>query len=96
MGGWKESEGVDLDKKEIIDKAKVFYAAVCKRDGIIPGPFRASSGWLYRFLKRKNIRNVRNTGESRSANEVAATDFPDVFRGIIEEGGTILMPFIII
>ena len=77
----KESEGVDLDKREIIDRAKVFYRAVCKRDGVPLGGFKASTGWLYRFLKWKKIRNVRCTGESRSANEVAAKDFPDVFRG---------------
>ena len=32
----RESEGADLDKKEITDKAKVFYRALCKRDGVVP------------------------------------------------------------
>ena len=81
----KESEGVDLDKRDIIDKTRRFYKAVCRRDRVVPGGFKASSGWLYRFLKRKKIHNVRCTGESRST-DVAAKDFPDVLRGI-EEGG---------
>ena len=34
----KESEGVDLEKREIIDKARLFYKAVCRRDV----PFRLS------------------------------------------------------
>ena len=38
-------------------------------------------------LKRKKILYVRCTGESRSADDVAAKDFPDVLRGIVEEGG---------
>ena len=82
----KDKEGVPLDKKEIMDKARLFYKAVCKREGVPLGNFKASNGWLYRFLKRKGIRNIKLTGESRSANEVAAKDFPDVLKGIIEEG----------
>ena len=83
----KESEGVDLDKRDIIDKARLFYKAVCTRDGVVPGGFKASTGWLYRFLKQKKIYNIRCTGESRSADAIAARDFPNVFRGTIEEGG---------
>ena len=83
----RESEGADLDKKEICDRAKVFYRAVCKRDGVAPYGFKASSGWLHRFLKRKKIRRKKNTGEVRSADDVAAKDFPAVFRGILEDGG---------
>ena len=82
----KENEGVDLDKRNIIDKARLFYKAVCRRDGVVLGGFKASTGWLYRFLKRKKIRNIRCTGESCSADDVVAKDFPDVLRGIIEEG----------
>ena len=83
----REREGADLDKKAIIDKAKLFYRAVCKRDGVSPAGFKASSGWLYRFLGRKKIRRMKNTGESRSADEVAANNFPTVFRGLVEDGG---------
>ena len=54
---------------------------------MVPGDFKASTGWLYRFLKQKKICNVRCTGESHSTDDVAAKDFPDVLRGIIEEGG---------
>ena len=49
----KESEGVDLDKRDIIDKAKLLYKAVCRRDRVVSGGFKANTGWLYWFLKRK-------------------------------------------
>ena len=82
----KEIEGVDLNKRDIIDKARLFYKAVCRRDSVVLGGCKVSTGWLYRFLKWKKIRNIRCTGESRSAEDVAAKDFPDVLRGIIEGG----------
>ena len=48
---------------------------------------RLTLGGFIGFLSEKKIRNVRCTGESRSTDDVAAKDFPDVLRGIIEEGG---------
>ena len=40
----KENEVVDLDKRDIIDKARLFYKAVCRRDGVVLGAFKASTG----------------------------------------------------
>ena len=63
----KESEGVPLDKRAIMDRAKKFFECICRKQGKIPAGFKASTGWFYNFLKRKNIQNVRLTGESHSA-----------------------------
>ena len=52
-----------------------------------PGSFAASQGWLYRFLRRKNIRHIKLTGETRSGDEVAAQRFPELLRKLIEEKG---------
>ena len=83
----KESEGVPLDKRVIIDQAKKFFECICRKEGKIPSGFKASSGWLYNFLKRKGIRNVKLTGESHSADELAALAFPEILEGIMEDGG---------
>ena len=85
--GRKESENVPVDKRQIKEQAMVFYKAICKREKVEAGSFRASHGWLYRFLKRKNIRNVRLTGETHSADEVAAKEFPGFLRALMEEKG---------
>lgn len=82
----KESEGVPLDKRAIIDQAKKFYAVICRKNGKLPCGFKASTGWLYNFLKRKKIRNVRLTGEGHSADEIAAREFPQILEGIISDG----------
>ena len=82
----KESEGVPLDKRAIMDQAKKIYECVCRRAGKIPAGFKASTACLYNFLERKGIRNVRLTGEIHSADELAASDFPQILEGIIEEG----------
>ena len=82
----KETECVALDKRQIIDQAMVFYKAICRKAGKLPCGFKASTGWLYNFLKRKEIRNVTLTGEAHSADAVAAKEFPDILKGIIEEG----------
>lgn len=83
----KESEGVPLDKKSIMEQAKIFYVMICKKNGVAPSAFKASSGWLYRFLRRKGIRNVRLTGEGHSADEVAAQQFPEYLKEVIQEEG---------
>ncbi|XP_068246764.1 tigger transposable element-derived protein 1-like [Palaemon carinicauda] len=83
----KESEGVDLDKMTIMDQAKSFYSLICKKHNVLPSGFKASTGWLYRFLERKGIRNLNMTGERNSADEIAAKEFPAILKGIIEDGG---------
>ncbi|XP_042228054.1 tigger transposable element-derived protein 1-like [Homarus americanus] len=42
--------------------------------------FKASAGWLNSFKKRFNLKNIRITGESASADESTAWVFPDEFR----------------
>ena len=53
-----------------------------KEMGPIP-EFVASMGWFYKFEGRHAFRNVRHTGESRSAEADAAALFPDELRAII-------------
>ena len=83
----KESEGVPVDKRQLKDQALCFYNLLCTKANLAPTGFVASNGWLARFLKRKEIRNVKLTGERCSADEVAAKEFPAILKGIIEEGG---------
>ena len=83
----KEAEGVGLDKKRIQDQAMIFYRGVCAKHGIPVGNFMASNGWLQGFLRRKNIRNMKLTGESHSADDVAAKEFPGILKTLMEEKG---------
>ena len=83
----KEGEGVAIDKKQIMNQARVFYKSICKKNRVLPFGFKASTGWLYRFLERKNIRRIKLTADVHSADEVAAKEFPSILKGIIEEGG---------
>ncbi|MEL7079620.1 MAG: hypothetical protein AAGM46_27430, partial [Cyanobacteria bacterium J06582_2] len=83
----KESEGVPVDKKQIKEKALVFYRAVCQKEGSDPSKFVALNEWLCRFLERKKVKNIRLTGEIHSADEVAAKEYPAAFRQLLEEKG---------
>ena len=83
----KESEGVPLDKRQIKDQALCFYKVICEKANQPLGSFNASNGWLQRFLKRKNIHNVKLSGEQHSADANAASKFPELFKGLIEEEG---------
>ncbi|KAK4319931.1 hypothetical protein Pmani_009171 [Petrolisthes manimaculis] len=83
----KESQSIPLTKKGIMDMARDFYLTICHAQRAKPGKFKASTGWLYRFLSRKDIRNINLTGEIASADSVAATNFPAILKDIIEEGG---------
>ena len=49
--------------------------------------FTATEGWLSRWKKRHGISQVTVSGESRSADSAAATDFPSQLKVIISEGG---------
>ncbi|KAK4325626.1 hypothetical protein Pmani_003795 [Petrolisthes manimaculis] len=83
----RESQSIPLTKKGIMDMARDFYLAICHAQRAKPGKFKASTGWLYRFLSRKDIRHINLTGEIASADSVAATNFPAILKDIIEEGG---------
>lgn len=82
----KEREGSAIDKLAIQEQAMSFYTVICRKSGSSLGNFRASTGWLYRFLQRKEIRNIKFTGESASADRDAASQFPAVLKAVIDEG----------
>ncbi|XP_069397046.1 tigger transposable element-derived protein 1-like [Delphinus delphis] len=46
--------------------------------------FNASHGWFHRFKARANLHNV--SGEAASADTVAAQEFPEMLREILDEG----------
>ncbi|KAK3890069.1 hypothetical protein Pcinc_005984 [Petrolisthes cinctipes] len=83
----KKREGVPVNKKQIMEMAKEFYLTICDKEKVQPSRFQASTGWLYRFIDRKEIRNVNLTGEAASADSVAAGNFPQILKDTIEEGG---------
>ncbi|KAK3875317.1 hypothetical protein Pcinc_019811 [Petrolisthes cinctipes] len=82
----KEREGVPENKKQIMEMAKEFYLTICDKEKVQPSGFQASTGWLYRFIDRKEVRNVNLTGKAASANSVAADNFPQILKDTIEEG----------
>ncbi|KFD46780.1 hypothetical protein M513_12361 [Trichuris suis] len=49
-------------------------------------PFIASSGWLYRVKNRLNLKSIKVTGESASADYAAAASFPAELKRIIADG----------
>ncbi|KAK4310004.1 hypothetical protein Pmani_018404 [Petrolisthes manimaculis] len=85
----KEKEGVPLDGRKIKNQAKLYYQVCLEKCSTPPttNPFKASSGWLNNFLKRKGFKNIKFTGERASADEEAAKSFPSILKGLIEEGG---------
>lgn len=70
----------------IREQVKLFYRDACHKHGA-DKPFVASVGWLCHFLKCKELRHVRVTGEHAPADELAVKEHPAILRGIIEEGG---------
>lgn len=49
--------------------------------------FSASTGWMTGFLKRHALHNIKIKGETASADTLAAEEFPQKLRKIIEDGG---------
>ena len=47
--------------------------------------FRANKGWLYSFVQRYNLKNLKVMGESASADKEAASAFIPRLKEIIEE-----------
>ncbi|KAK4298488.1 hypothetical protein Pmani_029172 [Petrolisthes manimaculis] len=83
----KEKEGVSLDGRQIKNQAKVYYQVCLEKCSTPPtNPFKASSGWLNNFLKRKGFKNIKFTGERASADEETAKSFPSILKGLIKEG----------
>lgn len=83
-----KEKGVALDSRHIKNQAKLYYN-VCleKCPSPFTKPFKASNGWLTKFLKRKGFKKLKFTGERASADEEAARSFPTILKGLIEEGG---------
>ena len=63
-----------------MEMAKEFYLTICDNQKMQPSGFKASTGWLYRFLERK-IRNVHLISEA-----VWGDNFPELLKDTIEEG----------
>ncbi|KAK3863247.1 hypothetical protein Pcinc_030961 [Petrolisthes cinctipes] len=83
----KEREGFPVNKKQIMEMAKEFYLTICNKEKVEPSGFQASTGRLYCFINRKEIRNVNLTGEAASADSVAADNFPQILKDTIKEDG---------
>lgn len=49
--------------------------------------FNASTGWFDNFRKKFGLKNVKITGETASAHQEAADEFPDTITKIIDEKG---------
>ena len=80
--------GVNIEGRLLREKAKSYYATACLRTKVRHNEnFRASKGWLQKFFKRKNLKNLKLTGERATADEVAASQFPALLKTLIEEGG---------
>lgn len=72
----KERESGSLDKCVIKEQAMCFYKVISRKSNSPLGKFKASMGWLCRFLEHKELRNLKFTGESASADVDAANNFP--------------------
>ena len=72
----------------IQEKAKSLYEDLKKKRGKESEgvSFNANHGWFHRFKARANLHNVKVSGEAASADTVAAWEFPEMLREIIDEG----------
>ena len=52
--------GVNIEGRLLREKAKSYYATACLRTKVRHNEnFRASKGWLQKFFKRKNLKNLK-------------------------------------
>ena len=85
----KEKKGVAVDRQYIKEQARLIYETCLKNVRNPPKkPFKASNGWLLKFLERKGFKHVKMCGEGGSGDTEAAGSFPSVLNKNIEEGGT--------
>ena len=83
--------GAPIDSLLVREKALALYSNFTVAnggEGSANAPvFQASKGWFDRFKRRFSLRNIKTVGESGSADHDAAKQYPEEFKGIIEEGG---------
>jgi len=46
-------------------------------------PFQASKGWLEKFKIRASLHNLKTSGETASADHVAAQSYPETLKRLI-------------
>ncbi|MCK5921306.1 MAG: hypothetical protein KAG66_10220 [Methylococcales bacterium] len=83
----EESNNVPVNSAAIQHHALAYYKVAAKKFGVPADKFRALTGWLCSFLKKKKIRNVKLVGERATADEVEAEKYPDLLAKIVEDGG---------
>ena len=77
---------VPLDGNIMREKAKSLYEHYVQEVPVGERKeFKASKGWLYSFVQRFNLKNLKVTGESASADKEAADAFCPRLKEIIEE-----------
>ena len=84
----QDQRRVPLSLTLIQEKAKSLYEDLKKKhsEESEGASFNASHGWFHRFKVRANLHNVKVSGETASENTVAAWEFPETLREIIDKG----------
>ena len=77
---------VPVDSNGIREKAKKMYDYFSSKNGEKKS-FVASKGWFEKFKARFMFHNLRITGESASADHVAAATYPEHLEKLIKEKG---------
>ncbi|XP_042229542.1 tigger transposable element-derived protein 1-like isoform X1 [Homarus americanus] len=71
------------------NQAYKIQSRILEKEGksIKDSKFTASTGWLYKFIKRTGLRKSTLSGEAGSADAEAAEDMKKVLKDIVEENG---------
>ncbi|KAL7297063.1 hypothetical protein TKK_0009489 [Trichogramma kaykai] len=77
---------IPIDTRVIRAQAMEFYVYLETKSPTNES-FTASKGWFEKYKNRFRLHNVKFSGESASADHVAAENFPPVVRKLIEEKG---------
>lgn len=79
------SKNIPLDSMVLCEKARSLHKRFSEEiDKDDQREFKASKGWFHSFVKRYNLKNLKITGESASADAEAALKFPSELQKIIE------------
>ena len=82
-----EQRHVPMDTNLVKNKAFSLFKKFKEESGGEGVDFQASKGWFENFKKCQGLHNVKLTGESASADKVAAAVFPTELQELIEEKG---------